>query len=116
MKGSRIAVFGGMIPGVVVLVLQYREEISLRDQNDLLRRQLSDLSQSQADHNRFSNSVERANGALSQEDMSELLKLRNEVTQLRQRTNELAALRQQNEKLRASLTNREAVQQSTSTK
>jgi hypothetical protein len=42
--------------------------------------------------------------ALTQEQMSELLKLRGEVTQLRGQTNEISSLREQNKKLEASLT------------
>jgi hypothetical protein len=85
----------------LLLVLQYKSVASLRGENKSLRNQLDELTQAQAAFQSASNNA--AGNNFSQEQSSELLKLRGEVTHLRRQTNELAALRQQNDTLRASV-------------
>ncbi|HWD92104.1 MAG TPA: hypothetical protein VG938_07115 [Verrucomicrobiae bacterium] len=81
-----------------LLIWQHELLTKLRAENEALRGQMEQpsplpVAQPSPDDN-----------ALTQEQMSELLKLRGEVTQLRGQANEIASLREQNEKLLASLT------------
>lgn len=82
-----------------LLIWQHESLAKFKAENESLRRQIEQLWRAQTPA--ISNS---SNGdALTPEQMSELLKLRGEVTQLRGETNEIASLREQNEKLEASL-------------
>jgi len=84
------------------LVIQSQSQASLREENQALHQQASQLSQVAAENERLSNLVVQANSAesLSREQMRELLRLRGEVGQLRQESNLLETLRMQNQQLR----------------
>ena len=88
------------IGGVGLLfVLQYERLAKLRTENDSLRQEIVQLQANAAPPDSSANT----NDSLTSAQLSELLKLRAEVTQLREQTNGIASLRQQNEKLQASL-------------
>src|ERR1700743_1665074 len=80
-------------------VWEHETRAKLTAENRALGRQLEQLLQAHAQVAQPSTD----NNALAQEQISELLKLRGEVTQLRGQTNEIALLREQNEKLLAAL-------------
>ena len=84
------------------LVIQSQSQASLREENQALHQQASQLSQVAAENERLSNLVVQANSAesLSREQMRELLRLRGEIGQLRQESNLLETLRMQNQQLR----------------
>jgi cell division protein FtsB len=81
----------------LIFVWRYKIVVEMRAENESLRRQVEQLSQPQT------TGTSPGDNSLTPEQMSELLKLRGEVTQLRQQTNEMASLRAQNQKLLASL-------------
>ncbi|HEX4264195.1 MAG TPA: hypothetical protein VH597_07635 [Verrucomicrobiae bacterium] len=88
------------IVALALLLVWQRESLAkFKAENESLRRQIEQLSRAQAPA--ISNSSD--NNTLTPEQISELLKLRGEVTQLRGKTNEITSLREQNEKLLASL-------------
>lgn len=97
-----VVLAGGL---AVVAVLQYENLSKLRTENESLRQQLDEWSKARAAQ---PNSAAAANDAAAREQLSELLKLRAEVTQLRGQTNEIASLRARNEKLLASVKEKEA--------
>ena len=72
----------------VPLVIQHQNQVKLREENVVLRRQIAQL---QADNEGFSNRVAQANRppSLSSERLRELLKLRGEVGVLRRQQHEL---------------------------
>jgi hypothetical protein len=81
-----------------LLIWEHSLNEKLRLDNDSLRGAVAELKQAQSEREPVA-----ADNSLSTEQLSELLKLRGEVTGLRERTNEMVALRQRNEALRASL-------------
>ena len=91
----------GVLGLATALVLQYESIAKLRAEDNVLRSQIAQWTQEQATVESTTNSGSA--NELSSEQQSELLKLRDEATQLRGRTNELAALQQQNETLRSSI-------------
>ncbi len=96
-----------LVAGVATpLVVQHQSETKLREENELLRQQVGQLTQAYAENTRLSNLVARAkeSQALSEDQLSELLRLRWEVGLLRGQTNELARLRRENRQLRSALT------------
>ncbi len=102
----------GIVGAIVVasvatpLVVQHQSETKLREENEVLRQQVSQIAQSYVENTRLSNLVARAkeSQSLSEGQLSELLRLRGEVGLLRDQTNELARLRQENRQLRSALT------------
>jgi hypothetical protein len=76
-----IAVAGVATP----LAIQHKSQARLREENESLRQQASKVDQLAAENERLSNLVVQAKGAelLSRQQMSELLRLRGEVTHLR---------------------------------
>ena len=84
---SVIAVAGVAAP----LVIQHQSQARLREENRVLREQASQLAQVAAENERLSNLVVQAKSAesLSREQMSELLRLRGEVTRLRGQLQEM---------------------------
>ena len=82
--------------GAVAAVLAWQHALNerLRQENESLRKVIAELKQPQESHEPTSNS-----DSMTKEQITELLKLRSEVTQLRERTNELAAVQRQNEQL-----------------
>jgi hypothetical protein len=104
MNNLKLAVIGGMVAGLATLwVIQHQTHIKLREENDSLRQRLDQMDQLEAENERLSNLVARANGSLSDEQLKDLLRLRSEVGSLRQQTNELARLREENRRLQATL-------------
>jgi len=71
------------------LVIQQRSDVKLREKEDALRRQDSQLAELAAEHQRVSNLVVQANQAPTNDQMSELQMLRNRAEALRNQTNEL---------------------------
>jgi RNA polymerase sigma factor (sigma-70 family) len=80
----------GIISALVVagvatpLLMQHQAQVKLRQENQSLRRQVDQLAQLAAENERLSNLVAQANAAraLSNDQRSELMKLRSEVGQL----------------------------------
>ena len=100
----------GVISAVVAagvatpVVMQYRSQARLRDENQSLRQQVDQLTQLQSENERLSNLVAQANNdRLSKDQLSELMKLRGEVGLLRRQTNELGKLKEENRRLQTSL-------------
>jgi hypothetical protein len=76
----------------------------LRQENQSLRQQIGGLAQLKAENGRLSNLLAQAESSqLSQDQQSELMKLRGEVGLLRRQTNELGSLREDNRRWQASL-------------
>jgi len=100
-------VIGAMVvAGAATLFLMQRQaEGELRAQNQALRQQLDQWSQLSADNERLSNLVAQAKSrpGLSQDQLSELLKLRGEVGRLRQQAKEVEVLREANRQAAAAL-------------
>jgi len=71
------------------LVIQQRTHVELREKNDALRQQDSQLAELAAEHQRVSNLVVQANNAPTNDQMSELQMLRSRAEALRNQTNEL---------------------------
>jgi RNA polymerase sigma factor (sigma-70 family) len=102
----------GLITVVVVagiatpLVIQHHAQVVLREQDKALRQRSDQLAQLNAQNQLLSSLVAQTKGSsgFSDEQMSELLRLRGEVGRLRHQTNELARLREENQRLRGSLT------------
>jgi len=83
----------------VFFIWEHETRAKLKAENRVLGRQLEQLLQAQSQVAQPSSNDK----ALAQEQMSELLKLRGEVTQLCEETNEIESLREKNQKLLASL-------------
>ncbi len=80
----------------VLCVVQFQALARLREENNSLRHQLNDARLASA---AVSNEPVGGRDALTQAQLSELLKLRAEVTLLREQTNAMAKLREENEQL-----------------
>jgi RNA polymerase sigma factor (sigma-70 family) len=80
---------------VTPLVIQHRAQTKLREENQSLWQQVERLSQLQAANEALSNHAERAGNrqSLSDDQLSELLRLRGEMTGLRRDSQELAKLK-----------------------
>jgi outer membrane translocation and assembly module TamA len=100
---SVIALAGVATP----LAIQHQSQARLREENEALREQASQLAQVAAENENLSNLVAQTKGSesLSREQMSELLRLRGEVGRLRREGKELQALLAENRQLRTRLTN-----------
>lgn len=88
------------------LVMHYRVQKELRDQNasfhQQLQQQMDTVAQFQRDNDRLSKLIAQAtNKSLSDEQFRELLRLRGEVGQLRNQQSDLEKLRTENRQLRA---------------
>jgi len=94
-----------VVSGLALFIfVQYEILAKLRAGNNALRSQIDQMTQAQTARESGAN-TSTAGNELNADQLSELLKLRGEVTQLRGQTNEIAALRQQNEALRESIKN-----------
>jgi len=80
------------------LWLQHSSNANLRRDNDALRAVIAELRQSQE-----TGEPAAANDASTKEELTELLRLRGEVTQLRGKTNQIASLAEANQKLLSSM-------------
>ncbi|HEX4646555.1 MAG TPA: hypothetical protein VH598_13210 [Verrucomicrobiae bacterium] len=104
-----ITVRFGLISAIIVAsiatpwLIQRRAEGSLQKQDESIRAQAARLAQLTAENDGFSNRLAQAKAppGLSQEEFSELLKLRGEIGQLRQAVAEIKKLRTANQKLQA---------------
>lgn len=85
----------------IMMFLQYQTQQQLRGDNESLRQQIAQLK---ADNENAANPSATSNNSLSNDQLSELLKLRGEVTALRNQTNQLAKLQDQNQQLREAIT------------
>jgi RNA polymerase sigma factor (sigma-70 family) len=98
----------GIISAVVVagvatpLVMQHQAQVKLRDENQLLRQQITELTQLKTENERLSNLLAQANrSSLTKDELSELMKLRGEVGLLRKQSNEAQSLRAQIRQLKS---------------
>jgi RNA polymerase sigma factor (sigma-70 family) len=92
------------IAGVAApLAVHHRSQLQLGQKEQLLQRQADGLAQLASDNEQLSNQLAQANESLTlaNDQLRELLKLRNEVGMLRQENSDLGKLRQQTEELRA---------------
>jgi hypothetical protein len=98
---SVIAVAGVATP----LAIQQQSQARLRQENQALRQQASEVDQMAAENERLSNLVVQAKGSasLSRDQLSELLRLRGEAGGLRRQIKELEALQAENRQLRTRL-------------
>ena len=96
MKALITVPFVALTAGVIVQTMRVS---TLNTQNAVLRQQLADL-QAQVDHLSTAAAQPKA-PSVSDEDRSELLRLRNQAAQLKQVTNELQRLRGQVQQLQA---------------
>ena len=87
------------------LAIQTQSQARLREENQTLRQQISQLAQAAVENERLSNLLVQAKStdSLSQEQKSELLRLRGEVGRLRQEGKGLETLQAENRQLRARL-------------
>lgn len=107
MAKAKLFLTVGLIAGIIaVLVWQYAGDASLRDENDRLRQTLTGLKQIVD-----VSAPVTADDTLTEEQRAELLKLRDEATELRSRTNQIADLTEANQKLRTSLNEARAPRQ-----
>lgn len=82
---------------------QKQQNDDLRGENQSLRQQLARLSELESDHQRLSNLVAQADGAKSNQQLLEVLRLRNEVGVLRRLTNELQLTQEELVQLRSAV-------------
>jgi hypothetical protein len=87
------------------LAIQHQSQARLREENQALRQQASEVDQVAAENERLSNLLVQAKGSasLSRDQMSELLRLRGEAGGLRRQIKELEALQAENRQLRTRL-------------
>ena len=108
MKTTRIVVPAGILAAVglaVCLVLEHQACRKLDAENDVLRRQLSNMGELTAENQRLSNLLSQANArrqspigtagtnVLADKNREELARLRSQLTELRQQSNEVKSLR-----------------------
>jgi hypothetical protein len=116
MTKLKLAVVVALLAGAALLwTIQHQEEARLRGERDSLQSQLGSMAGLQADNERLSNLVTQAKASLSSEELSELLRLRDEAGMLRRETNQLPRLKEQNDQLRAALKAANDAQKSRST-
>jgi hypothetical protein len=96
-----VAVAGVATP----LVIQHQAAVRLREENRSLQQQADQAAEQRAENEHLSRMVAQANAAhaLTNNQLSELLRLRGEVGLLRGQSNELATLREENRRLQAGL-------------
>jgi len=110
MNKLKFAVVGvALAAAVVALVMQNQAQVRLRAENESLRSQLDQLTQSQADNETFSNQLAKVQAAADAQT-TELLKLRGEVGMLRKQAVEMTGLQKQNQQLSAALATSRAAQ------
>jgi hypothetical protein len=103
-KWIKIVVTVAAIVGATsVWMVQDQTEHRLRVENESLQVRLEQMAQLEIANKQLSNIVTQPDGALSNQQLMELLKLRNEVGMLRRQTNELQKLREQNAQLQAAI-------------
>src|SRR5258708_7047111 len=91
------------IAGVATsLVIQQRTHVKLREKEDALRQQDSQLAELTAEHRRLSNLVVQATNSPTNDQMIELQKLRSGAEALRKQTDELGKQLAENRRSRPS--------------
>src|SRR4051812_17652021 len=83
--------------------MHYQARLQLRGQSDSLREQFKRLGQLEADNIRLSNIVVQANTPLSEVQLAELQRLREQIELLRRQTNQVQTLRAEIARLRTAL-------------
>jgi len=83
------------------LVIQLHTQVKFHETNQALRRQANRLAQLTTENKRLLNLVAQSKATLSDEQLRELLRLRNEVGQLRTQTNVIQKLQEENRQLYA---------------
>src|SRR4051812_27401049 len=78
---------------MVLWGMQYQARLQLRSQSDSLREQFKEIGQLEVENIRLSNIVVQANTPLSEVQLAELQKLREQLESLRRQTNQLQTLR-----------------------
>lgn len=103
-KWIKVVVTVGVFTGAASLwMVQRQTQVRLRAENQSLQRQLERMAHLEADYAQLSNVVAQADGSRSNQQLMELLRLRNEVGMLRRQTNELQKLREQSGQLPAAI-------------
>ena len=92
------------------LVIHRHAQVKLHDRDLALRTQAERLSQLSMGNEHLSNLVAQSKSSLSDEQLRELLRLRNEVGQLRTQTNVIQKLREANSQLGSGLTTAQSPQ------
>ncbi len=105
MNRFKIAIIGAIaaVSVTISVAIQHHAGIQLRERNEWLRQRAEELAQLSAENERLSRLVSRMNTSqpLSQEQLMELLRLRNEVGRLRRSGTEKVRLEATNAGLRA---------------
>lgn len=115
-KWIKVAITVAVISGAASLwMVQRQTQIRLRAENQSLHRQLERMAQLETDNAQLSNIVAHADGSRPNQQLMELLRLRNEVGMLRRQTNELQKLRELGERLQAAIQAGNAAQASQNT-
>jgi len=85
------------------LIMQHQSVVRLREENQSLQQQQSQMAQMAGENERLSNLLAQAKSAqtLPEDQLHELLRLRGEVGPLRRQSNEFARLQEENRQLRA---------------
>ena len=94
-----LAAVGLIVGATLFWTAQHRVQTSLRQENESLRRQIDRFAQVENDNERLSNLVAQVDGDHVNQQLMELLRLRNEVGQLRRQTSELKKFEEQNKQL-----------------
>jgi hypothetical protein len=103
-KGIIVVLTVAVIASVTALwTVERQTQVRLRGENESLQRQLERMVQLETDNVQLSNIVAQADGSRSNQQLMELLKLRNEVGMLRRQTSEFQKLREQNEQLQTAI-------------
>jgi len=90
-----------------------RENTRLHRENEALARQVKQLEQRESENNSLANQVAQAELADANQQLLELVRLRNEVGMFRRQTNEWRQMQEQLEQLRAGVANDAAALQNT---
>jgi myosin heavy subunit len=105
MNKFKIGIIGTIVVASAIgtVAIQRHATVHLREQNESLQHQADVAARLSAENERLSNLVAtvKSSNSLSREQLTELLKLRNEVGQLRHTEAELSRLQADNAKLRA---------------
>ena len=93
----------GLAFAMVFWAAEHFANEKLQAENNSLRKQVGEIGGLISENQRLSNQVSQGNNSLSEDQLSELLKLRSEVGFLRRQTNELRRAEAENRQLRARL-------------
>src|SRR5262245_63249821 len=102
MKNPKLALIGLLLIGVAAVPWLIQRQSDIKTINSL-QTQLDQLTQQRAGDESSSNQIAQAVTPVTNDQLSELLKLHNEVSLLRRQTNELSKLRAENRQARSEL-------------